>query len=185
MLKKILISAPFALCFSSVAHAEDYAYIPYIGLDYGYINAHAAGTKPTYQAGGINIGTKYNDFFGTELFFQQTGSDSKKIADGKYKSSFRAYGLDIAAYLPLGCEHRLDIFATTGIGEYVFNKKFTGDKHHNDSGYGYRFGSGLMFNLDENISFRAAVRYVNLDKISGYDHMMEYSAGIRYHFNKD
>lgn len=183
MFKKILLLSALSLSFGTAARADDFVYIPYIGADYAYVRANAHSMRPAYHAGSVNIGTKYNDFFGTEMFYQQTGSESKKISSNqKYKSSYRAYGLDVSAYLPLGCYHQADLFATAGFGEYVFNKKFSGEKHRNDSGYGYRFGGGLVFNLNENVSLRTLVRYINLDKVSGYDHMVEYAAGIRYHF---
>ncbi len=162
--------------------AQDFKYIPYTGIDYGFINAKAVGMKPNYHAFGVNLGTKYNDYFGTELFFSQTGTESKQTDSGKYKTSYRAYGLDMAAYLPMGCYHTIDLFATTGIGEYIFKEKLSGGKHHDNSAWGYRIGAGLMYNLTENLSFRALVRYVGLDGIANIDHLTEYTAGLRYHF---
>lgn len=184
-MKKILLSALFISTAAAAAAnaAETSAYIPYIGVDYSYIDAKANAVKPHYNSMGFNIGTKYNDYFGTEVFYQQTSSDSKKIkADEKLKTSYRAYGLDIATYLPLGCYHQFDLLATAGIGEYVFKKKLTGGKHHNDSGWGYRIGAGAMYNIDENISLRILARYVGIDKVSDFKHLAEYSAGIRYNF---
>lgn len=184
MNKKLLSAAALALAIATPVSAKDTnKYVPYVGADYGYISAKADSVKPKYHAFGVNVGTRYNRHFGTELFYQQTGSDSKKLDESsKFKSSYRAYGLDAAAYLPLDCINRYDLFATAGVGEYVFKKKFTGEKHHNDSGWGYRFGGGMMFNLDHHLSLRAMVRYVKLDGVSNFDHLVEYTAGIRYHF---
>jgi len=182
-MKKIFLGILPALLFATAAGAADKEiYIPYAGVDYSYIQAKADGVKPLYHALNLNFGTKYNQYFGTELFFEQSGSDSKKTQDGKFKSSFRAYGLDIAAYLPLGCYHRAELLATAGVGEYVFKEKFGAEKHHNDSGWGYRIGGGVLYNFDENISLRLLARYVSLDRVAGFDHLTEFSAGIRYHF---
>lgn len=162
--------------------AETPAYVPYIGLDYAYVSAKASRVKPHYNAAQFNIGTKYNPYFGTELFYQQSGSDSKKIASGKFKSSYRAYGLDVNAYMPLGCYQTTELFATAGIGEYVFKQKFAPVKHKNNGAIGYRIGGGLLYNLTDNVSFRLGARYVGLDRISNLDHMTEYFAGLRYYF---
>lgn len=182
MSKYFCTSLFLSLFLSFAALADNNIYTPYIGADYAFARAKASGIKPVYHSGAVNVGTKYNDYFGTELFYQQSGSESKKTGNGKYKSSYRAYGLDMAAYLPLTCDHHLDLLATAGVGEYVLSKKLSGFKHHNDSGIGYRFGGGVMFNLDENISLRVLARYIDLKNISGYDHMVEYSTGLRYHF---
>lgn len=176
------IALTVALFAAIPAKAETLQYIPYAGIDYGYVHATARNMNPNYHAFGINLGTKYNDYFGTELFLSQTGSEAKKYDGGKYKTSYRAYGLDIAAYLPLGCYHTFDLIGTAGIGEYIFNEKLSGSKHHNNSAWGYRIGAGMMYNLSENISLRALVRYVGLDGISRLDHLTEYTAGLRYHF---
>jgi hypothetical protein len=171
-----------AILATSAAQAQNYDYTPYIGADYAYSQAHAQGIKPVYHAASVNLGSRYNDYFGTELFYTQTGSDSKKTSNGKYKSSYRGYGLDMAAYLPLGCEQRFELTASIGLGEYVFNKKIGNEKHHNDSGFGYRFGGGFLYHLSGHTAFRLMARHIETDHISGYDHMTEYLAGLRYYF---
>ena len=52
-----------------------------------------------------------------------------------------------------------------------------------DQGYGYRAGAGIFYSLSKNVALRGVARYVKLDKIKDIDHMMEYSAGLRYTFN--
>lgn len=178
---KYTLSALTLLTLTSAAFnvkAQDFEYIPYIGLDYSYIDANAKSASPYYNSGTFNLGTKYNDYFGTELFYQQSDRYSKN----ELKTSYRAYGLDINAYLPLGCYHTFDAFVTAGVGEYVFKFDPNGAKSYNENALGYRWGGGLIYNMSENISLRAAVRYINLDLISDYDHMMEYSLGLRYYF---
>ena len=171
-------------CFSlNVKAAEKFDYIPYFGVDYAFADAKASKVKPSYHLLNLNVGTKYNKFFGTEAFFEQSSSDTKKIdASNKLKTSYRAYGLDVFAYQPLGCYNTFDLFGTIGLGEYVFKSKFNKEKHNNDNAWGYRVGAGLAYNFDENISLRAVARYVGLNDISKVDHMYEYSLGLRYHF---
>lgn len=179
------------------ANAETFDYLPYAGIDYSYNILSASGLDLHYNVAGINIGTKYNDYFGTELFYQQSDNYHKETNFGaisnKFKTSYRAYGLDLNAYLPLGCFQTFELFATAGIGEYVFREKFKSTVHvdgitrsygtsYHESAIGYRWGGGLIYNLSDNFSLRASVRYINLDRISDYDHMMEYSLGLRYYF---
>ncbi len=88
-------------------------------------------------------------------------------------------------YLPLGCDHEFALIGTAGIGEYTFDKNFSGfyaPKDQRDHGLGYRFGGGLLYNVDENVSVRALVRYVNLNDIKDFNDMWEYTAGVRYNF---
>ena len=166
----------------TTANADNYDYVPYIGADYTFAKAHAIKAKPEYNIAGIHIGSEYGKYFSTELFYNQSTYDNNYIADQKKRSSYRAYGLDLMSYLPLDCEHRFDLIGTIGVGEYVFAKKLKGEKHHNDSGWGYRFGGGLKYKLTQNWQIRALARYVNFDGISDFDHQIEYSAGVEYHF---
>ena len=168
-----------ALCFTNAASAREY--VPYIGADYTYATAHASeGLRPHYQVFDLNVGTKYNPYFVTEVFYAQSASEHKKIEDGKLKTSYRAYGLDLATYLP--CTTHADLFLTGGLGEYVLKYQLTGQKHQKDSGMGYRLGGGLMLNFNEHVSLRLLARYVALDQISDVNHMVEYGLGLRYHF---
>ena len=188
-MKKIFFVAlclPLSLLATKVNAYEKFDYIPYIGVDYGFINAKTAQAKNNYNLFNINIGTKYNNHFGTEAFFEQTDSDTKKISNQlKLKTSYRAYGLDAMAYLPIGCYHEFDLFAGIGVAEYVFNKKFGKEKHRHQSGWGYRFGGGFIYNFNEKISLKAAARYVELNDITDINHLYEYTFGLRYHFIKE
>ncbi|MBE6451480.1 MAG: porin family protein [Alphaproteobacteria bacterium] len=172
----------FGFAFSANAD-ENFEYTPYVGIDYGYMQAKTQNQKPNYHLLNVNVGTKYNQHFGTEAFFEQSSSDAKKIdSESKIKSSYRAYGLDVSAYLPLGCYHDFDLTATVGAGEYVFYDKLNHQKHNRESGFGYRIGIGMMYNINENVSLRALMRYVDLNDISKVNHLYEYSLGLRYHF---
>lgn len=162
--------------------ADSYKYVPYVGASYTYALAHANSASPEYNVGGIYIGSEYGKYFGTEIFYNQSTYDKNFINNIKTRTSYRSYGLDLAAYLPLGCENSFDLVATIGAGEYVFAKKAHGEKHHNDSGWGYRFGGGFKYHLDENWQIKPLVRYVKFNKISDFDHQTEYALSMEYHF---
>ena len=116
------------------------------------------------------------------MFYQI--SDSHKTRSGleKSKSSFQAYGLDLYGYLPLGCGETFSLLGTAGVGEYTFVKDASFAKKQRDHGIGWRAGVGALVNVDQNWSLRMIARYVNLNQIEDFDHMMEYSAGVRYTF---
>ena len=173
-----------ALGYTAKANAtENFDYVPYLGIDYGYVNAKASHIRPNYHLANINVGTKYNAYFGTEAFFEQSSSDAKKVNSAdKLKTSYRAYGIDAMGYLPLGGYHNFDLVGSFGLAEYVFTSKFNKQKHHNENAWGYRIGGGLIYNLNENVSLKAMVRYVGLNDITYVDHLTEYTLGLRYHF---
>lgn len=184
-MKKILYAGLFilALGYASKTNAENFDYTPYVGIDYGYINAKASHIKPNYHLLNLNVGTKYNKYFGTEAFFEQSSSDAKKITPyDKLKTSYRAYGIDAMGYLPIGCYHTFDLVGSFGLAEYIFKNKINKQKHHNNNAWGYRFGGGLIYNINENVSLKAMVRYVGLNDITYVDHLTEYTLGLRYHF---
>ena len=172
----------FAMSEATLASADSYNYKPYAGVSYSYATAHAKSAKPKYNIGGIYVGSEYGKYFSTELFYNQSTGDKNHLNGIKTKTSYRSYGLDLLGYLPIDCNNRFDLIATIGAGEYVFAKKIKGEKHHNNSAWGYRFGGGLKYNLTQNWQARTLVRYVNFDRISDFDHQIEYSAGVEYHF---
>lgn len=164
------------------ANADNYKYIPYIGVDYTFSDISA--TKASWHNNAINfrVGSEYSSYFGTELFFMQSDADKSYRNDAKTKTSYRAYGLDIAAYLPMGCKKDFSIIATTGIGEYVIKNKLYPFKHFNEHGYGYRFGGGFKYALTKNWQTRLIARYIKFNHLDTYKHAMEYTAGVEYHF---
>lgn len=170
------------LLYGMQAKAEN-VYVPYLGLDGVYNKANGEGTRFQYFGANLNVGTLYNRYFGTEVFYEQTGSDSKKISETqKYKTSYRSYGLDLFGYLPLDCGSRFNLLGSVGFGEYVFHEKIKPFKHHNNSAYGYRFGLGALYQFDDHFAIKAMVRYVHFDHIHQIDHQMSYILGLRYHF---
>lgn len=184
-MKKItffLTAAFFAFSCAEKACADSYQYSPYAGIDYTYNHTKVQGFNPHYNAIGLHIGSDYSRYFGTELFFNQSNGHKKHIEDKSIKTSYRAYGLDLMAYLPIGCYKRFSLLGTVGAGEYIYKITISPAKHHNEHGFGYRVGGGFKYAINKNWGIRAIARYVNFDKIDFYRHAMEYSAGIEYHF---
>ena len=129
----------------------------------------------------VVIGTEYNRFFGTELFYQNSDKSNDIIEGEKLKSDFEAYGLDAYAYLPLGCDRVWSVFATTGIANYDIDYAKSGEKEK-DNGLGYRLGAGVQYSVTNNIAIRALARKVWADKLDEVDDMKEFSLGIKYVF---
>lgn len=183
MKKTLAAAAVFMIAFANSAKAaQDGEYIPYVGIDYTYTDANVKYDRPHYNSGSVNIGTYYNKFFGTEMFYQRSDSHKEGHGADKSKTSFQAYGLDLMGYLPLGCDQTFALIGTVGIGEYIVRNQYSLGKGNRDHGIGYRAGAGVLYNVDENWGIRVLARYVNLNHINDYDHMMEYSAGVRYTF---
>lgn len=176
-----LAAAAVLTAVAAPAQAIENEYRPYLGLNYAYVRANAKSLRPDYNSASATLGSVYNRYFGTEVFLQYAGKDKMKHRDLK-NTSFNAYGLDMLAYLPLGCEGGIAPLATAGIGQYTFKHKYADGGHNDDHGWGYRFGAGLQYNIDANWAVRAIARYIHTDKIDGYDHLAEYTAGIRYTF---
>lgn len=176
-----LLVAVSTIAVASTANAEN-SFRPYVGVDYNYNN----NENFNYNSGTVNVGTQYNDYFGTEVFYQQSDDDVKHLKNSAEQetTSFSAYGLDLMGYLPMGCEQEYALIGSLGIGEYTFDKSYNWSGYNNtdDHGIGYRLGLGGLYNIDENVALRAMVRYVKFNQIENFDEMMEYTAGIRYNF---
>lgn len=184
-MKKITFVLTF-LAFSTLidgnVYADSYKYTPYVGMGYDFSKIQAGKLRPEYNGGTVYVGSDYSKYFGTEVFFSQSLSRKNGQTPHKLKSSFRAYGLDVAAYLPLGCSQKFSLMATAGWGEYIFNLKQQGAKHHNEHGYGYRLGGGIKYALDNHWQTRLVVRHVSFDKLDMLNQTMEYSLNVEYHF---
>jgi len=174
-----LLVAVSTIAVAANANAET-SFQPYVGVDYNYNNG-----DNNYNSGTINVGTQFNEYFGTEVFYQQSDDDVNTASiGGKETTSFKAYGLDLMGYAPMGCEQEFSLIGTVGIGEYTLDRSYNwnGAENSDDHGIGYRAGVGALYNIDENVAVRAMARYVKLNKIDDFDHMMEYTAGVRYNF---
>ena len=166
-MKKLLVCCSlFSLALTAQnAWANDgNHYVPYVGIDYSYSNANAKFLRPNYNAASVILGSDYNRFFSTEVFYQHSDNSKKTSRNGNLSSRFQAGGLDMYGY---------------------FKKRYSNPyvKSGHDQGYGYRAGAGIFYSLSKNVALRGVARYVKLDKIKDIDHMMEYSAGLRYTFN--
>ena len=86
-MKKIFSLALVAslVASTSAQAARDGEYLPYVGLDYAYSDTTAKHLRPHYNSASVNVGTMYNRFFGTEMFYQI--SDSYKKHSGLDKRS--------------------------------------------------------------------------------------------------
>ena len=189
IMKKIFVLWMVMFCaIVSEAKASDgseLVYVPYIGMDYAYAEANAKNVRPNLNAFSFNIGSDYNRFFSTEVFYQFSDVSKKKLSTQEsLKSSFQAGGLDVYGYLPLLCDRDLALIGTAGVGLYDFRNKYSNPyvKDGHDQGYGYRLGAGMFYSLNKDWAVRAVARYVKLDQIKDFDHMWEYSAGLRYTF---
>lgn len=172
-----LMVAVSAVAFSAGANAAEYT--PYVGID--YINSHVISKN--LQNAAINVGTKYNKYFGTEIFYQTPLESKTWHSEGeKMKASYRSYGLDAYGYLPLGCDMDWNILGTAGIAQVDFKSKVEGGDHHKENGWAYRFGAGVQYDVTDAWAVRVLARYSFLDKVAGIDHMMDVTAGVRYSF---
>ncbi|MDO4161952.1 MAG: outer membrane beta-barrel protein [Pseudomonadota bacterium] len=167
---------------AKICVADSYKYTPYIGAGYQFSKTQAGSLRPEYQSGSIYVGSDYSKYFGTEVFYSQSISRKNGQHPNKIKSSYRGYGLDLSAYLPLDCQQKFSLLATAGIGEYVFNIKKEGTKHYNEHGYGYRFGGGFKYALDSHWQTRFITRYIKFDQMKPVHQTMEYSVNVEYHF---
>ena len=67
-----LMAAVSMVALASSANAFEYN--PYVGLSYNYSDVNTKGIggayNPEFNSGTISLGTSYNKYFGTELFYQ-------------------------------------------------------------------------------------------------------------------
>lgn len=165
------------------SQAIENEYKPYIGIGYAYTDTHHKEAASYNNNGIVNLGSVYNKYFGTELFYQYSDKHKFKSSAALKSTQLQGYGLDMLGYLPLGCEGRWAPTLTVGIGEYTFKHDYRQSKNRRDHGWGYRFGGGITYYIDNNLAVRALARYIKLDGIKETDHMNEYMLGIRYTFN--
>ena len=184
-MRKIITVAALSAAFLTAggsAQAIENVYRPYIGVGYAYNKVDIQEANSYNNSGIINLGSTYNKYFSTELFYQYSDMHKYSATSFLKSSEFQAYGLDMMGYLPLGQSGKIAPTVTLGIGQYTFSNDFRNAKDTRDSGWGYRFGGGLTYNLSDNLAIRAIARYIKLDKTDHIDEMNEYSFGIRYTF---
>ena len=101
----LLLAAGVCLNAAS-ARAIENDYKPYLGVNYAYGEVRAEGAHAYHNSGSFNLGSVYNKYFGTELFYQYSDKHKFDAGSDLKNTAFQAYGLDLMAYLPLGCEGR-------------------------------------------------------------------------------
>ncbi len=183
-----LMAAASLVALTSGANAFEYN--PYVGLSYNYNDVNSKGLggaySPDFNSGTVSLGTSFNKYFGTELFYQLSDNYAKSYTGVKLGSRFQAYGLDLYGYLPLGCDQVFSLLGTAGVAEYQFKHKGLVDGWDRttakDKGIGWRAGLGAQYSINDNWDVRAVARYVNFNQLDHMDHMMEYTAGIKYNF---
>lgn len=171
-----LMAAASVVAFAASANA--YEFTPYVAADYTYTDTN----KADVNGGKIALGTEYNKYFGTEIFYQRTGSDRVHTVDGTKEYSLQSYGLDAYGYLPLGCDQVVSLVGTAGIANIDIKYTPAGESRKTENGLGYRLGAGVEYDVSENVSVRALYRYTFADKIHNLDHLNEYSLGVKYSF---
>lgn len=175
-----LLAAVSAIALATSANALEFR--PYVGAQYNLTSASVKDMpNMDMHSYSVFVGTDYNRYFGTEVFYQNSNKWHKVINDVKTKVDFEAYGLDAYGYLPLGCDRVFSLLGTAGIANYDFDVADNNAKGE-DNGLGYRLGAGMQYNITNNIAVRGIVRYIWADKLDNTDHMMEYSLGAKYSF---
>lgn len=175
-----LLAAVSAIALATSANALEFK--PYVGAQYNLTSNSVKGlhTNVDMHSYSVFAGTDYNRFFGTEVFYQNSNKWHKVVNGGKLKADFAAYGLDAYGYLPLGCDRVFSLLGTAGIANYDYD--IDDGVKGSDNGLGYRLGAGMQYNVTNNIAVRGLARYVWTDKLDGFDHLMEYSLGVKYNF---
>ena len=175
-----LLAAVSAIALATSANALEFR--PYVGAQYN-VTSHSiknVHTNMDMHSYSVFVGTDYNRYFGTEVFYQNSNKWHKVIGGNKVKADFAAYGLDAYGYLPLGCDRVWSLLGTAGIASYKYD--YDDGVKGDDHGLGYRLGAGMQYNITNTIAVRGLARYIWADKLDGFDHMMEYSLGVKYSF---
>ena len=186
-MKKYLLLAGVASVMSFNANAMEMK--PYVGLDYVYSMVDTSDLNDAIEedlnAFAISAGMKMHKNFGVEAFFQQTEEGEKKYPAGKLKDKYHAYGVDMIGYMPLGCDEKVELLGSLGLGYYDAEikgeHKTLGHDKVTDDGWGWRVGAGAQYNFTENMAGRVMVRYADVD-IEHVDNIVDLTAGVRYSF---
>ncbi len=180
MNKNIALLAAVSV-FALSANANALEFRPYVGVQYNYTEVDADYVQADMNSYSVVVGTEYNRYFGTEVFYQNSDKSNDMVDGVKLKSDFEAYGLDTYAYLPLGCDRVWSVFATAGIANYDTDTSSVEGKGE-DNGLGYRLGAGVQYSITNDLAVRALARQIWADKLEEVDDMKEFSLGVKYAF---
>ena len=192
-MKKIVLLAGVATgLFAFNANAVEFN--PYVGLDFAYSDF---GTKSEaksvvenkYKSFKVDLGAKLHKNFGLELFYQQSGDESKSAVDIfgdtlKTTTEYKAYGVDAIGYLPI--VDNVEGLASIGFAKYDFKAKFGADYygHGDEDNMALRLGLGAQYSINNHWALNGMIRYAKIDDGSDdvFEDLTEFSLGIRYNF---
>lgn len=184
-MKKTLLLAGVACIFAANAQAIELS--PYIGGDYNFTSTHHPeidiNILPSqYHSGTFAFGTRLGRYAAIEGFAEFSKYENKPDV----RLNYRAYGADVLGVLPFGCHSQFELLASIGAARY-YNKikiKAAGGKDElSEYDWGYRFGAGLQYNINEKWAVRAMYRHVLFNKPRfAYTNLDAVSVGVRYYF---
>lgn len=183
-MKKYLLMAGVCFLFTPHANAEDLQ--PYVGLDLGgsrieYSNKVGGGHADTIAVANLNLGAKFNKYFGFELSSQ---ASSEADVDGLGDLSYSSLGLDAVGYIPLN--DKFEFFALAGVGYYNFDLKLNQkiddlEIHATKNETAFRAGLGLQYSINDKWAVRCMAKYHHIDN-DYFDYIGEALIGVRYNF---
>ena len=181
---------------------------PYIGADYqlthmDYNNDFSVGSglaldgdkvlKDNLSGADIHVGVRPNTYWGAELGYFDTTTESKHIAAGASvgpgtvaavpltgKAHLQGATLDALGYLPVSKD--VDLIGTTGLAWDNMKTSLGAAGDINKSEIDWRIGAGAQVNLMQNVNLRGLVRYQTADFKSVADNAWVYSLGVNYSF---
>ena len=176
-MKKLLLTSAIAL-FAVSAQATDIKSV--IGIDTIYSDIGLTDGYDTlqdkYASINMTIGSKFGKYAGIEGFAQYAFEQEN---DWGIKTSFYALGVDTIGYLPV--YDKVNLLGSLGLGFYDVTAKLA-SIDTSENGLGIRLGTGIQYDLADNVALRSMLRYVKLNNFDSMDDMMEVTAGIRFSF---
>ena len=170
---------------NTYSHDDNNRIRPYIGIDAIHTEAsmpnelEEIGISDSYDSLAGVIGIKFNENFGTEIFYQQSGKKDvgtfMQTAD--ITTQFDAYGIDFQGYLPLSQE--FEILASLGFAQYNYSVEIS-EKDYEDDTIGLRMGIGAQYNLTKHIALRGMLRYTHMSDDEYIKGITEFSLGLRF-----
>lgn len=182
--------------YNQQSQTSDWHIRPVLGADFVYSVLNFSDdsgiikefAEDEYKAFSVSLGAKFNPYFGIEGFYQHSEEgESNKLnyTEGKLKTSYIAYGVDLIGYLPTDVQN-VTLLGSLGLGQYEFEAKYDGRYESvsaTEDGLGIRLGAGLQTNINDNVSFRLMGRYSHIDTEDAVDNMIDLTAGFRFYFH--
>ncbi|MBO7097383.1 MAG: porin family protein [Alphaproteobacteria bacterium] len=184
-MKKFVLLGGVACLFAANAQALELS--PYIGADYNYTMTHHAksdaGLLPSkYHTGTFAFGTYVGRYAALEGFAEFSKYEDKK----GNRLNYRAFGADLLGVLPFGCHDQFKLLGSVGAGRYYNKARLTtvaGKETVDEYDWGYRFGAGAQYDINENWAIRTMYHHVVFNKPHfAYTNLDAFSVGVRYNF---